>query len=117
MNNEMYAVVRRRGELLARIAAQRGQVAEIGERLRTPLALGDLGVAAARFLRSSPVLGAGVIAALVIRRRGVAGMARFFWRVWRGCRYYARISAKLSSQRSRFFVRASAGLAQADEPG
>lgn len=99
MNNGMYAVMQRRGELLARIAAQRGQVAEIGERLHTPLALADLGVAVSRFLRSNPVLGAGVIAALVIRRRGVIGAARVFWRVWRGYRYFAGLTMGLSSRR------------------
>ena len=46
MNNQMYAVMQHRAELLARIASQRGQVAEIGERLQTPLAFADLGVAA-----------------------------------------------------------------------
>lgn len=99
MNNQMLAVMQRRGELLARIASQREQVAGIGARLRTPLALADLGVAAARFLRSNPVLAAGVIAALVIRRRGVVGMARVIWRVWRGYRRVTAITARLSPRR------------------
>lgn len=99
MNNTMYAVMQRRGELLSRIASQRGQVAEFGARLQTPLALADQGVAAARFLYANPVLSAGVIAALVIRRRGVVGTARVFWRVWRGYRYFTGIAARLSSQR------------------
>jgi len=99
MNNQMYAVMQHRAELLARIASQRGQVAEIGERLQTPLAFADLGVAAARFLRFHPVLGAGVIAAMVIRRRGVAGMARVFWRVCRGYCYFTAITARPASRR------------------
>jgi hypothetical protein len=99
MNSQMLAVMQRRGELLARIAAQREQVAEIGARLRTPLALADLGVAAARFLRSNSVLAAGVIAALVIRRRGMVGMARVIWRVWKGYRRFTAITARLSSRR------------------
>lgn len=99
MNNQMYAVMQRRGELLTRIASQRGQVAEmIGERLQTPLALADLGVAAARFLGFHPLLGAGVIAALMTHRRGVAGMARVFWRVWWGYCYFTGITARLSSR-------------------
>lgn len=91
--------MQRRGELLARIASQREQMAEIGARLQTPLEWGDRGVAAVRFLRSNPVLVAGVIAVLLIRRRGVAGMAVFAWRVWKGYRSFAAIAAKLSSQR------------------
>jgi len=99
MNNPMYAVMQRRGELLSRIASQREQVADIGARLQTPLALADQGLAAARFLYSNPVLSTGVIAALVIRRRGVVGMAKVFWRVWRGYRYFTGIAVRLSSQR------------------
>ncbi|MDO8261983.1 MAG: YqjK family protein [Gallionella sp.] len=83
MNSQMFAVMQRRGELLARIASQREQVAEIGARLQIPLALVDLGVAAARFLRSYPVMVAGAIAALLIRRRSVVGVARVIWRVWK----------------------------------
>lgn len=99
MNNPMYAVMLRRSELLSRIASQRGQVAEFGARLQTPLALADQGVVAARFLYSNPVLSAGVIAALVIRRRVVAGTARVFCRVWWGYRYLTGIKARLSSRR------------------
>lgn len=99
MNNQMYAVMQRRGVLSARITSQREQVAEFGARLQAPLALADMGVAAARILRSNPVLSAGVIAALVIRRRGVVGMARVIRRVWRGYCYFTGITARLSSQR------------------
>lgn len=99
MSNPMYAVMLRRGELLSRIASQRGQVAEFGARLQTPLTLADQGVAAVRFLYSNPVLSAGVIAALVIRRRGVVGAGKVLWRVWRGYRYFTGIRARLSSRR------------------
>jgi len=90
MNSELSAVMQRRGELLARIALQREHLAEIGARLQTPLAWADRGLAVARFLRSNPVLVAGVTAALVIRRRSVVGIARVCWRVWRGCRSFSQ---------------------------
>lgn len=94
----MLEVMQRRGELLARIAAQRGQVAEIGMRWRNPLALADEGLAAACFLRSNPVLVAGVAALLVIRRRGMVGLMKGVWRVWKGYRYLTAFSAKLTSR-------------------
>ena len=90
--------MQRRGELLARIASQREQVAEIGTRWQTPLALADQGLVAACFLRSNPVLVVGVAALLVIRRRGVVGLVKGVWRAWKGYRYLTAFSAKLSSR-------------------
>lgn len=98
MNEEMFELMQSRGELLARIAAQREQVAEIGTQWQTPLALADQGMAAVRFLRGHPVLVAGVVAFFVIRRGGVAGLLRGMWRVWKGYRYFALFSEKLSSR-------------------
>jgi hypothetical protein len=83
MNKQMFALMQRRGELLARISAQREQVAEIGRRWQAPLALVDKGLTAVRFLRSKPMLVAGTIAIFVIRRRGVTGMLATAWRIWR----------------------------------
>ncbi|MBI5435924.1 MAG: YqjK-like family protein [Nitrosomonadales bacterium] len=97
MNKRMLEVMQRRGELLARIASQREQVAEIGTRWQAPLALADQGLAAMRFLRSNPVLVAGVAALFVIRRRGVVGLVRGVWGVWKGYRYLTAFSAKLAS--------------------
>ena len=97
MNSQLSSVMRRRGELLAKIASQREQVIEIGVRLQAPLAVADQGVAAVHFLRSHPLLIVGVIAALVTRRRGVAGMARVALRVWKGYRYFTVLKAKIPS--------------------
>lgn len=96
MNSELSAVMQRRGDLLAKTALQREHLAEIGARLQTPLAWAARGLAVARFLRSNPVLVAGVTAALVIRRRSVVGIARVARQVWKGCRSFARITSKLS---------------------
>jgi len=98
MNSKISAVMQRRGELLARIAAQREQAAEIGARWQAPLALADQGLAVVRFLRSHPALVAGVAALFVIRRRNVAGLVKGGWRVWKGYCYFSALSKKLSSR-------------------
>jgi hypothetical protein len=98
MNQQMNEVMRRRGELQARIAAQRGQVAEIATRLQPALSLADQGLSAIRFLRSHPVLTGGVLALLAIRRRGVAGLVKGVWRAWKGYRYFTAVSEKLGAR-------------------
>ena len=98
MNSQMLMVKQRRGELLARIAAQREQVAQIGTRWQAPLALADQGLVVVRFLRSHPVLVASVVALFVIRRRGVVGLMKGGWRVWKGYRFLTALSERLSSR-------------------
>ena len=98
MNRQMLEIMQRRAELQAKIAAQREQLAVLGARLETPLAIADQGLAAIRFLRSNPVLVAGVAALLVIRRRGVVGLLKFVWRGWKGYRYFTTLSSKLASR-------------------
>lgn len=95
MNEQMLAVMRRRGELLAKIEAQREQVAVAAIRWKVPLALADKGLTAVRFLRSNPVLVAVGVAVLVIRRRGVAGMATAGWRMWRLYKSAVSFSGKI----------------------
>lgn len=95
MNERMLAMTQRRGELLAKIAAQREQVAQVGARWRTPLAVADQGLAVLRFMRSRPLLVAGVVALLVWRRRGMVGVAKLGWRAWKGYRYLTGLAAKL----------------------
>jgi YqjK-like protein len=98
MNSQMLAVMQRRGELLARIAAQREQMTETGARWQAPLALADQGLAVMRFLRSHPALVAGVVALFMVRRRGVVGLVKGGWRVWKGYRYLTALSERLSSR-------------------
>ncbi|MGA9665368.1 MAG: YqjK family protein [Gallionella sp.] len=86
----MSALLNRRGELLARIATQRDQVAELGARLETPLVFAEKGLAAVRFLRSAPVVSAVLVALLVNRRRILAAVVKGAWRLWKG---YRRLSA------------------------
>lgn len=94
----MLEVMRRRAELQAKIAAQRGQLVEMGAQWQMPLAIADQGVAVVRFIRANPVLIAGVAALLVIRRRGAAGLMVGIWRMWKTYRYFTAVSAKLSSR-------------------
>jgi hypothetical protein len=90
MNDQMFVLLQRRNELLARIAIQREQVAELGVRLETPLVFIDKGLAAARFLRSAPVLSAVLVVLVVNRRRILLGLMRGAWRLWKG---YRKLSA------------------------
>ena len=98
MNRQMLEVMQRRGELLAKITSQREQVAQIGARWETPLAFADKCRTAVHFLRSRPVLAASVVALFVVRRRGLIGLARSGWQLWKGYRYFVALSAKLPSR-------------------
>lgn len=95
MNERMLAVMQRRGELLTEIAAQREQMADDSRRWRAPLAAVDQGLSVLRFMRSRPLLVAGVVAVLVWRRRGLVGTVRVGWRAWKGYRYLKGLAAKL----------------------
>jgi hypothetical protein len=94
MNDQLFDLRQQRSELLARIAVQRGQVAEIGSQLKTPLALAETGLTVMRFLRSKPLLVAGMVAIFVIRRRGVIGLIKGAWRLWKDYRQLTAFSAR-----------------------
>lgn len=98
MNNSILDVMQQRGELQARIALQRGELAEIGKSLETPLAIADHVWAAARYLRSRPMLITGVAALIVLKRRGFAGLLKRVWRVWVGYRYFASLTSRYLSK-------------------
>ncbi|HEX5363607.1 MAG TPA: YqjK-like family protein [Gallionella sp.] len=98
MNDRILELRQRRGELLARIAVQRGQLIEMSARCEGPLAWVDQGMAVVRFLRAKPLLVAGVAALLVIRRRGVMGLVRTGWKMWKGYRFFTAMSGKLSGR-------------------
>lgn len=98
MDKQMLAVMQRRGELLARIAAQREQVAGAAMNWQAPLGVADKGLAVLRFLRSNPALVAVVVAIMVIRRRGVTGMVTTGWRMWRLYKSAISFSEKIASR-------------------
>lgn len=95
MNKRMHALRQRRGELLARIETQRVQVAGLGSRLEKPLALADRGLAALRFLQGHPLLTGGAVALVVLRRRGLTGLIRQSWLLWKGYRYFVAARQRL----------------------
>ncbi len=85
MNSELNDIMQKRAQLLVRIAGQREQIAAVGERWRLPLAVADHGFAAGRYLRSPPVMLAGVagaVALVAIKRRGMIAMASGALRIW-----------------------------------
>jgi hypothetical protein len=87
MNDRLSELSQHRSELLARIAVQRGQMAEIETELSAPLALADQGLVAVRFLRRHPFLVAGAMALFVARRRNTAaGLVWGAWRLWKNYR-------------------------------
>jgi len=99
MSKHMRAVMQRRRALLAKIAAQRGQLIDANERLQPAWLLADRAVAAGRFLRAHPVLVAGFAGwagLLVMRGRGLSGLLKGSWRVWRAYRYVNDFSKKLT---------------------
>lgn len=94
MNERMHGIRQRRAELLARIEAQRGQVAGMASSWKGPLALADQGLSIARFLRAHPLVLAGVAMLVVLRRRSAAGLFDRAWLVWKGFRYVADLTRR-----------------------
>lgn len=98
MNNQSAELMGKRAELLARIAAQRGQMIEIGTHWAIPLELADQGWSAVRFLSRHPVLVAAVAAVFVVRRHSAAGLMWGAWRVWKIYRQFSSYQKKLLSR-------------------
>ena len=99
MGQHRLEVMQRRQALLAKISDQREQLAEIGVRWQPALRLADGALVAARFLRSHPVLPAGLagLAGLVVvRRNGLAGLVKGARRVWNAYRYINEFSKKIT---------------------
>lgn len=94
MNKHLADLACRRRELLREIELQRREVAEISHRWQQPLALMDLGLKGARFLRNHPALVFGGVAVLMAwRRKEIVGMAKAggHWL----CRYPSTLSIGL----------------------
>ncbi len=88
MNEKMFELMQSRGELLARLAAQREQMTEIGcigrPRWHWPTKEWLPCVFCVAILCWSPV----VLAFSVIRHRGAAGLVSGVWGMWKGYRYF-----------------------------
>ena len=80
MKNQLAEIAHRRRMLLGRIEAQRKEVSEISRHWIKPLALADLVLKAARFIRKHPALTSGGMAAiLAMRREGIQGLLQKGW--------------------------------------
>ncbi len=90
MNQRLIELIRRRERLLMRADAQRAAFEGIAQRWSTPFSLFDRGMAAARSIKSHPVLVLAAVAALaLLRPRAVAkwtGRSWVLWRFWRSSR-------------------------------
>ena len=86
MSKPILETMRRRGELLVRISAQRECVAETVGAWRRPLALADRGWSVVRFLYTRPALVMGMVSLFALRRRGVGGALLSGWQMWRLCK-------------------------------
>jgi hypothetical protein len=84
MNPKLIELADQRATLVARAAAQRAELSQALASWRRPLALADQGLAAARYLRSNPMLLGGVVAFLIALRpwRLVKWLPRG-WLTWR----------------------------------
>ncbi len=91
MNESLLELRQRRGELLARIEVQRGQLADMASRWEAPLAIADQGLSVLRFLRGHPVLLAAVVALVVARRQGVVGLLQRAWLAWKSLRHFGHL--------------------------
>lgn len=96
MNDSMFKLMQNRSKLLAKIAAQRGQMTEIEAEWRAPLALADRGVAVVRFLRCHPLLVSGAMAIILFHRRSMTGMTGLMWGVWRTWKSYRDFTSILA---------------------
>ncbi len=95
MSERMFELRQRRGELLARIEAQRGQLAEITSPWKGPLAVADQGVSVLRFLRGHPLVTAAIAAIVFARRRSVAGLLKTAWQMWSTFRSFSDLGQRL----------------------
>lgn len=98
MNDKMLDIMQRRGELCARISAQRGQLAQVSARFEKPLAIVDQGVNGVRYLRRHPLLVAGIVAIFAIRRGGVVGLVKQGFKLWRAYRSLSSFADKLNAK-------------------
>ncbi|MDX8380010.1 MAG: YqjK family protein [Gallionella sp.] len=84
----MQTVMRRREALLMKISGQREQLSELSTRWNAPLHFSDQALKVLDFMRVHPLLLAGLGGLFVVRRRGLTGMLKGGWRVWKAYRFF-----------------------------
>lgn len=98
MSKRVQEVMRRRQTLQARIAEQRGQMAELAATLQTPLYLADQAWKVLNFMRRHALLFAGVAGLMMVKRRGVTTLAKGVWRVWKKYRFFIAAARKMTAR-------------------
>lgn len=88
-------VLLRRGELLGRIRQQRAEVAALAAQMEPALTLADRGLSLWRRAGQHPYVVAGVTALVLWRRRGLSGLLRSGFRLWRGWRFFSAFRKSL----------------------
>lgn len=94
MDRALSQVLLRRGEILARIRQQRAEVAALAAQMEPVLTLADRGLSLWRRAGQHPYVVAGVAALVLLRRRGLSGLLRSGFRLWRGLRMFALLKNK-----------------------
>lgn len=102
VDRQLSQLLLRRGEILARIRQQRVEVATLSAQLEPALILADRGLSLWRRAGQHPYVVAGVAALVLLRRRGLSGLLRSGFRLWRGWRFF-------SAFRKSLFDRLTAG--------
>jgi hypothetical protein len=88
----------RRQKLLAKIANQRIQLAELGEQWQPALLYADRARGVLGFVYRHAIMVGGVAALFLIRRNGLSLLLRSGWRAWKFYRYFKGVSSKVFSQ-------------------
>lgn len=100
MNKHLDDIACRRRILLAKIKAQKMEVAEISQHLQKPLAWVDRGIWAVHFIRRHPALMSSGVAVLVaLRHKDFTRMAQEGWRLLCIYPYTAYIVRRFSAER------------------
>ena len=81
LKHRLADITDRRIALLNKISDQRTEIAAISQQWKHPLAIAELGIKAAHFVRAHPgwIIG-GVTALVVWRRNGLVHLAKGYWR-------------------------------------
>lgn len=98
MGSRKHAMLQRRQALLAKIAGQRAELAEVSQHWQPVLGVADQTLTAARFLRRNVVLVAGVAGLFLLRRNGVTALVKGGWRIWKTYGYFNQFINKMTSK-------------------
>lgn len=95
MDRELSQLLLRRGEILGRIRRQRVDIAEFAGQLAPALGWAERGLSLFGQVRQHPYVVTGVAAFVLWRRRGLSGVVKSGWRMWRGLRLFAALRKTL----------------------